>query len=111
MATETEQLLAVFKDPSVIELMVNEDGSVFAERGKALERLAFKASADTVSGFLFGILNGEGGFGPERPYADLSATDGSRVHVIAPPLVRGGICVTIRKRPQRRPVLEEMVKA
>ena len=105
-----DPLLALFNDPSVIELMVNEDGAVFAEKGASLERQAFKATPEAIDGFLKSVLGGANGFGPDRPYADLTAADGSRVHVIAPPLVRGGLCVTIRKRPQRRPTLAELVK-
>lgn len=110
MATEAERLLTLFKDPAVIELMVNEDGTVFVEKGAVLERQEFKAGSDAVAGFLKAVVGEEDGFGPRRPFADLTATDGSRVHVIAPPLVRGGLCVTLRKRPSRRPTLAEMVK-
>ena len=106
---ETQALSEAFEDPANSELIINDDGAVFVERGSSLEALPFKAAPDDVQAFLK-VLVGESGFGPARPYADLSAYDGSRVHIIAPPLVRGGVCVTIRKRPERRLTLEEQVQ-
>lgn len=104
-----EALLAAFQDPSVVELMVNEDGSVYVERQSQLQRLQVSATGQDVSALLMALV-GQDGFGPDRPYADLTAVDGSRVHVIAPPLVRG-VAVTVRKRPARRPGLAELQAA
>lgn len=111
MTRATEQLAAAFKDPAVTEVMVNEDGAVYVERaGAMLEKLPAVAGPEAVAEFLKRLVGEAERFGSERPFADLSAADGSRVHVIAPPLVRGGVCVTVRKRPLRRPPLEELVK-
>ncbi|MDD5629788.1 MAG: hypothetical protein PHU21_12030, partial [Elusimicrobia bacterium] len=107
-----QSLLQAYSDPEVIELIVNDDGSVFLERaGTRLEKQPVQAGAADIDAFLKAILGRAESFGPARPYADLSAADGSRVHVIAPPLVRGGLCVTIRKRPQRRPHLGEIARS
>lgn len=105
-----EQLIALFRDPSINEFIVNADGSVYVESGGGeLTLQPFKAAPEDVAAFLSGIVGADERFGPQRPYADLSAQDGSRVHVIVPPLVRGGPCVTIRKRPQKRRTLDEMI--
>jgi Flp pilus assembly CpaF family ATPase len=104
-------LLQAYADPEVIEVVINDDGSVFLERsGARLEKQSFLAGPADIDLFLKTILGRVESFGPARPYADLSAEDGSRVHVIAPPLVRGGLCVTIRKRPARRPHLGEIAR-
>lgn len=106
---EIEKLVAAFEDPEVIELMLNDDGSVFVERaGKGLERLSAAPTAQDALAFVRGVIGAPENFGPERPYADLSASDGSRVHVIAPPLTKS-LAVTIRKRPSKRHDLEELV--
>jgi len=111
MESGVQNLLAAFTDPEVVDILVNDDGSVFLEKaGAQLERQSFQAAAADIETFLREILGRPESFGPARPYADLSAQDGSRVHVIAPPLVRGGLCVTIRKRPRRRPHLGELVR-
>ncbi|MDX6768718.1 MAG: ATPase, T2SS/T4P/T4SS family [Elusimicrobiota bacterium] len=104
---DIEKLVAAFEDPAVIEVMINDDGSVYVEDGRGVRRLdAAPASAD-VAAFVNGVVGAQESFGPDRPFADLTATDGSRVHVIAPPVARA-LAVTIRKRPARRPTLDEL---
>jgi pilus assembly protein CpaF len=108
---ELEKLVAAFKDPKVVELMVNPDGSVYAETvDKGVERMLAAPTQQDIAEFVSGVLGEPDSFGPQRPYADLSAPDGSRVHVIAPPITRG-LTVTIRKRPERRPDLQQLVDA
>lgn len=102
---EIEKLVAAAADPSISELMINEDGGAYVERKGALERIATVSPQDAAA-FLKGIV-AENGFGPDRPYADLVAHDGSRVHVLAPPIVKN-LTITVRKRPARRPTLEEL---
>ncbi|MFA6004241.1 MAG: ATPase, T2SS/T4P/T4SS family [Elusimicrobiota bacterium] len=106
-----QSLSALFSDPEVVEILINDDGSIFLERsGGRLAPQDFLAQAADVEAFLKAVLGRAESFGPARPYADLAALDGSRVHVMAPPLVRGGLCVSIRKRPQRRPALSELAR-
>jgi Flp pilus assembly CpaF family ATPase len=105
-----QRLLEAFSNPGVIEILINDDGTVYLERTDArLELQPFLVGASDIDAFLKVILGRAETFGPARPYGDLSAKDGSRVHVIAPPLVRGGLlCVCVRKRPKLRPSLEEL---
>ena len=108
---DIEKLVAAFEDPAIVELMVNPDGSVYTERpGKGMERLLVAPTQQDVAAFLQGVLGTNEAFGADRPYADLSAVDGSRVHVLAPPLAKG-LTITIRKRPDRRPNLDELITA
>lgn len=107
---EIEKLVAAFEDPDVHELMINDDGSVYVENGRGMRRLDATPTAADVAAFVKGVAGADEKFGPERPYADLTAVDGSRVHVIAPPVTRA-LAVTIRKRPPRRPTLDELVAA
>ncbi|MFI5345041.1 MAG: CpaF family protein [Elusimicrobiota bacterium] len=107
---EIEKLTAVFSDSGVVELMINDDGAVYVERASArLEQVQIHPTAQEVLAFVRGIVDAPEEFGPKRPYADLIATDGSRVHVIAPPLVKG-LTVTVRKRPNVRPTLERLAE-
>lgn len=106
---DIEKLVAAFEDPAVVELMINPDGAVYAETaGKGVSRLLAAPTQQDVAAFLNGVVGAPEAFGPDRPYADLSALDGSRVHVLAPPVARG-LTVTIRKRPAKRPDLLEIV--
>ncbi|MDE2040201.1 MAG: CpaF family protein [Elusimicrobia bacterium] len=104
-----EALIAAFDDPAVVELIVNDDGSVYVERaGGELEPLGKATAQDAAA--LLGDIVGPQAFGPERPFADLTARDGSRVHVLAYPLLRGPLAVTVRKKPPRRPGLQELCR-
>lgn len=110
MSSGPGPLLTALGEASVWELMINEDGSVYAEReGGAVSRLNLQASADDARAVLKALLPGLGELGPSRPWAEATAADGSRVHVVGPPLTRGGLCLNIRKRPARRPSLDELV--
>ncbi|MDE2142111.1 MAG: CpaF family protein [Elusimicrobia bacterium] len=105
---EIEKLIAVFADPGVIELMINDDGAVYVERsGARLEPVQIRPTAQDILAFVRGVVGTPEDFGPKRPYADLTATDGSRIHVVAPPLVQG-LTVTVRKRPHQRPNLKQL---
>ncbi len=105
---EIEKLIEAFEDKGVVELMINDDGSVYVEReGAKMEPVAAKPAQQDILAFVRAIIGTPEEFGPRRPYADLSAVDGSRVHVMAPPLVKG-LTVTVRKRPQKRPTLKEL---
>lgn len=107
---DIEKLVNAFEDPAIVELMINPDGSVYAEtEGKGVSRLLLAPSQQDITAFLSGLTGAAEAFGPDRPYADLSALDGSRVHVIAPPIA-AGLTVTIRKRPAARPTLEQLVE-
>ncbi len=110
MSPETEKLKAAYLDPNTTELMIIENGSAYVETpGAKLHQLPGKISLQTLGEFLQFLVGPNERFGPERPYGDLSATDGSRVHVIVPPLTRIGPCLTVRKRPTQRPSLQEIV--
>jgi len=104
-----DTLAAAFDDPAVVELMINPDGTAYAETtAKGVRRLDATATQQDIAAFLGAITGSTEVFGPDRPYADLTATDGSRVHVVAPPIARG-LTLTIRKRPAKRPTLEELI--
>lgn len=112
-ASPAQSLLNALADPAVNEIMLNEDGTAYVERlgAAGLEGLPFRLDAANALAFLR-ALAGEGvdALLAQRPFADLVAVEGSRVHVIAPPLVKG-LTVTVRKRPTRRPTLEHIVEA
>jgi pilus assembly protein CpaF len=107
---EIEKLIGVFEDEGVVELMLNGDGAAYVERsGKRLERVDLKTTQADALAFVRRLVGTPEEFGPRRPYADLSAADGSRVHVLAPPLA-AGLTVTVRKRPGARPGLVDLAK-
>lgn len=108
---QVEGFVRLLSEPGIIEIMLNEDGAVYVERaGKsAVEKTAIVLDGpDRLSAFK--AVAGEVSLGDQRPYADLVSVDGSRLHAIAPPIVKA-LCLTIRRRPQKIHSLEEMISA
>ncbi len=105
-----ERLIDLLNDPATVELMVNSDGSVYRELARGgLERAPIETDPDEAQAFVDELTGRRQSFGPRRAFGDLTAEDGSRVHVLAPPIVGGGLCVTVRKRPKQRMALGDLV--
>ncbi len=90
-----EPLLA---DPTVTEVMVNGPGPVWVERAGRLVRTEVRVDRPTVDRLVARVLMPTGGRADRsRPLADARLPDGSRVHVVVPPLAVDGPCITIRR--------------
>jgi len=90
-----EPLLA---DPTVTEVMVNGPGAVWVERAGRLVRTEVLVDRPTVDRLVARVLMPTGGRADRsRPLADARLPDGSRVHVVVPPLAVDGPCITIRR--------------
>jgi pilus assembly protein CpaF len=92
---ELEPLLA---DPSVNDVLVNGPGPVWVERAGQLQRTEIvldRAAIDLLIERVVAPL----GLRADRstPIVDARLPDGSRVHVVLPPLAVDGPCVTIRR--------------
>ncbi len=104
-----ESLLA---DDSVTDIMVNGAAQVYVERGGLLEltEIAFRDN-DHVMGIANRIAHLVGRRIDETsPCVDARLADGSRVHVIAPPLALKGPTISIRKFSKAAITLEQMTK-
>jgi pilus assembly protein CpaF len=106
-----EEFVKLLYDQGIIEIMLNEDGAVYIERvgHLLLEKTPLILDGPNRAAALKSIA-GEVSLGPNRPYADLVGLEGSRVHALTVPIVKA-LCLTIRKRPQKRPSIEEMAAA
>jgi pilus assembly protein CpaF len=90
-----EPLLA---DESVSEVMVNGPGPVWVERRGRLERSGVVVDRRTVDQLVVRVLAPFGARADRSsPLADARLPDGSRVHVVVPPLAVDGPCITIRR--------------
>jgi pilus assembly protein CpaF len=104
-----EELLA---DPSVEEVMVNGHDRVYVERGGRIERaeIAFP-SEQALRDAIERILTPLGRRVDElSPMVDARLEDGSRVHVVIPPLVVDGPSLSIRRFTAVRPGPGELVE-
>jgi pilus assembly protein CpaF len=104
-----EELLA---DPAVEEVMVNGHEQVFVERSGRIERtdVAFP-SEQALRDAIERILTPLGRRVDElSPMVDARLEDGSRVHVVIPPLAVDGPSLSIRRFSAIRPGPEELVR-
>ncbi len=101
-------LAVLMKDPTITEVMVNDARTVMVERKGRIEpayadgRKIFDGE-DDVMRVIRNIMDATGKFvTAEQPYVDASLPDGSRVNVVIPPVALDGPSITIRKFPEKR---------
>jgi pilus assembly protein CpaF len=104
-----EELLA---DPAVEEVMVNGHERVYVERGGRIERSEIHfPSEQALRDAIERILTPLGRRVDElSPMVDARLEDGSRVHVVIPPLAVDGPSLSIRRFSAVRPGPEELVE-
>src|SRR5207244_5817393 len=93
------------------DILVNGPFDVYVERQGKLEktRIRFRDAPHLVN-VAQRIASGIGRRIDEAsPMVDARLGDGSRVHIVLPPLVLNGGCISIRKFPTRGLTLENMV--
>ena len=87
------------EDASVSEIMINGKDRVFIERKGKLEPVPNKFDSDRD---LLSLARNIAQFSGKRltshePRVDARLPNGSRVHIVLPPVARGGLSITIRK--------------
>jgi pilus assembly protein CpaF len=104
-----EELLA---DPAVEEVMVNGHDRVYVERGGRIERTEVEFASDqSLRDAIERILTPLGRRVDElSPMVDARLDDGSRVHVVIPPLAVDGPSLSIRRFSAVRPGPRELVE-
>lgn len=102
----------LLEDPSVSEVMINGYAQIYVERKGKLERVphAF-ASEDALLACARNIAQFSGKrLTPHEPRVDARLPDGSRVHIVLPPVCREGVSVTIRKFAKSTLTLDKLVE-
>jgi len=99
-------------DPEVSEVMVNGPDAIFTERkGKLYREPRALDGEDELRGIIERIVAPLGRrIDESSPLVDARLPDGSRVNAVIPPLALKGSCLTIRKFPARRLVVDDLVK-
>jgi pilus assembly protein CpaF len=92
-------VLPFLQDPTVSEIMINSHSEIYVERaGQLIRTDATFDDEDSLLAAVNNVLQFTGKrLTSENPLVDSRLPDGSRVHVILPPLCRTGVCMTIRK--------------
>ena len=104
-----EDLLA---DETVTEIMVNARDQIYVEKlGKPQVSKVNFSSEQQMMNVIERIVTPLGRRVDEKqPYVDARLPDGSRVHIIIPPLALRGPTITIRKFPKKRINYKDLVK-
>ncbi len=99
------------KDPDVTEIMINDLRNVMIEKEGQMSFSGLKfQKVDDLLNLSKKILLLAGRSAEHRyEYVDLSLPDGSRVNMVFPPLVSSGPCITIRKFPQKRLSIDDLM--
>lgn len=103
-----EPLLAA---PDITEIMVNRYDEIYVERaGRLWQEQAAFTSEQSVRWVIERIVTPLGRrIDESSPMVDARLPDGSRVHAIIPPVAMKGASLTIRKFPQRRPQMPDLI--
>jgi len=99
-------------DDTVTEIMVNRPDQIYVEREGQLELTSEQFLDDNqIHAVIQRIIQPLGRHVDEAvPYVDARLTDGSRVHVIIPPLALNGPKLTIRKFSRNRLTTDDLLR-
>lgn len=100
------------RDPAVTDILVNGPREVWIERAGCLERSdAAFADETALHAYVERVVSTSGGrVDMSRPVADARLPDGSRIHVVLPPLAPHGPIVSIRKFPSDAFTLDDLAR-
>lgn len=105
-------LQPLIEDPSVSEIMVNRHDQIYVERQGALKRHSVHfvndAAVRTVIERIVYPLGRR--IDDASPMVDARLADGSRVNAVISPIALHGACLTIRKFPNKRLELADLVQ-
>src|SRR5271169_5492225 len=91
-------ILSYLDDPDVSEIMINGEEDIWIEKKG---RLTKTTTTFTPEGLIAAARNMAQFVGrpltDERPRLDARLPDGSRIHVVLPPIARKGTTISIRK--------------
>lgn len=101
----------LLSDETVTEIMVNARDQIYIERaGKAMMSKTTFSSEQQMMNVIERIVTPLGRRVDEKvPFVDARLPDGSRVHVIIPPLALRGPTITIRKFPKKRIEAKDLI--
>lgn len=104
-------VLEYLDDPSVTEIMINGPDDVWIERGGLLARTGARFHEDGLLAAARNMAQYVGRpLSDEQPRLDARLPDGSRIHVILPPMARCGAVIAIRKFHPGGLTIEDLIR-
>ncbi|RJX41878.1 CpaF family protein [Paenibacillus pinisoli] len=105
-------LQPLMDDPAVSEIMINSHTEVYVERHGVLTLMpgAFE-SRERLEDLVQSVVAGVNRVVNESsPIVDARLKDGSRVHIVLPPVALKGPCMTIRKFPDKPMTMDKLIE-
>ncbi|WEK56273.1 MAG: CpaF family protein [Candidatus Cohnella colombiensis] len=106
-----DALQPLLEDPEITEIMINAHDEIFIERRGSLQKvnLGFE-STERLEDLIQNIVGKVNRMVNEAsPIVDARLPDGSRVHVVLPPLALKGPTVTIRRFPHKPLAMSDLI--
>lgn len=97
--------------PTISEIMVVDRDHIYVENGGVLENSGRRFISDAVTLAIIERIVSRVGrrIDKSQPLVDARLSDGSRVNAVIPPVAVSGPCITIRKFPQRKLLIDDLV--
>ena len=107
-----DALQPLLEDPEITEIMINRHDEIFVERRGELYRSEIRfESAERLEHLIQNLVSRVNRIVNESsPIVDARLPDGSRLHVVLPPIALRGPCVTIRRFPASPLGMKELVE-
>ncbi len=107
LTSPTEWLDLLLTDPSLTDICINGDHTVFVDRGNGMEVIPMHSlptwnETDLRSWLLCQLSQIGKTWDAQFPFIDASLPSGHRLHAVFPPLAQTGLCISMRNLPQRR---------
>lgn len=104
-------LTDLMSDPAVTDILVNDFDDIWAERDGILTKVAARFEDERELMDLIERLAGEAGVRVDmaKPIGDGRLADGSRLHLVLPPVSDGGPLVSIRRFPEMPFDLDDLI--
>lgn len=105
-------LQTLLDDPTVEEIWVNGESAIFIARDGKHVLTSITIPRDIIMTLVERMLHATGRrIDYSQPFVDASLPDGSRLHVVIPPITRGEWSINIRKFSHSMRTLEQLVRA
>lgn len=105
-------LQPLLDDPTIEEIWVNGERDIFVAQGGVHHALPISVSTQEIRALVERMLRQSGRrIDYSQPFVDASLPDGSRLHVVIPPITRVGWSVNIRKFSRTLRALSDLVDA
>ena len=102
----------IMMDPEITEIMINGYDTIFIEKSGKLMRMEehFESNEDLVRIVQRFVSSMDRTVDASNPIVDARLEDGSRVHVVFPPVALNGAIVTVRRFPKNPMTVDKLLE-